>query len=914
MTFLRPVNLIIFLLFTQALSAQIWSSEQKVLAFDREDEDYFGANLDIHGDVAVVGAFREDHDSLGLNYMNQAGSAYIYVRDSLNGWQFLQKIVPNDRRANHRFGNSVAVGDSFVMVGASGAVYVFEQDSLNHWSQTQKLIASGSSGSNSSFGSNVSLRDNNMVAIGAPYFGNTSQPNYGAVYIFNRDSVGHWSQSQLITSVQVMAGNVFGGAVDFSQHNLVVGAPWDLGTVGSAYVFVQDSMGEWILSQKLNPTNNHVSGFFGSDIAVNDSLLVIAQSQYAHNNFSVGAAYVYKKDSTGMFLETQWLFPNPWNNVGGFGKSISLHGHQILIGAGNSVNPGLMLTYSYNSGIGAFEEQRLVPSDIGVAGGFGASCAVDNGHLLVNRYFDWVPAPSGSGTVEYAGSVYFYELCKSVFDTVNAVSCVEYTSPSGKIWLQTGVYSDTLISQIGCDSIIVVNLTIHPSAFVHDSVSSCTPYVSPSGRYVWSSSGIYTDTLATIEGCDSLITTHLKILNNDTVFSVAVCDAYVSPSGEMWVTSGIYQDTLINRWGCDSLLHISLTIRENSDSIVEVACGNYSSPSGKVWQNSGMYSDTILSHFGCDSVVFINLTVNQPAYVQDSVRSCTPYVSPSGRYVWGTSGTYMDTLTTLGGCDSVITSYLEVLQNDTAFSVTACNAYVSPGGSVWTTTGAYQDTLINHLGCDSVLYVNLVVFPTKYASIDTVSCGYYTTPSGVRITSGGNYKDTIQSFTGCDSILDITLTIDTLDTTVIYSNGVLSAVQDSLNYQWLRCDRSYTPILGATQKDYAPITNGSYAVYMQGVSCEDTSRCISIDNVNIPERVVLDIEVFPNPTDGELKVISHSSRITEIRLFSSSGESLFKINPVKHSVSLDLSRLAVGVYFVKISEGSSISMHRVVKY
>jgi hypothetical protein len=37
-----------------------------------------------------------------------------------------------------------------------------------------------------------------------------------------------------------------------------------------------------------------------------------------------------------------------------------------------------------------------------------------------------------------------------------------YTSPSGKVWTESGIYHDTIANAVGCDSVITINLTIIP--------------------------------------------------------------------------------------------------------------------------------------------------------------------------------------------------------------------------------------------------------------------------------------------------------------------------------------------------------------------------------------------------------------------------------------------------------------------
>jgi hypothetical protein len=50
---------------------------------------------------------------------------------------------------------------------------------------------------------------------------------------------------------------------------------------------------------------------------------------------------------------------------------------------------------------------------------------------------------------------------------------------------------------------------------------SCDTFVSPSGKYSWSTSGNYSDTLTNAKGCDSVIAVHLSIRKIDTAVTVS---------------------------------------------------------------------------------------------------------------------------------------------------------------------------------------------------------------------------------------------------------------------------------------------------------------------------------------------------------------------------------------------------------
>ncbi len=142
--------------------------------------------------------------------------------------------------------------------------------------------------------------------------------------------------------------------------------------------------------------------------------------------------------------------------------------------------------------------------------------------------------------------------------------------------------------------------------------TTCDNYLSPSGLYNWTSTGIYTDTILNAGGCDSIITVDLIVSNSSSsTENVSACESY-SWNGNVYQTSGTYIEVLSNAAGCDSLLTLNLTITGSSLSIINPsACFEYTSPSGNyVWNNTGLYMDTISNSLGCDSIITVNLIIN----------------------------------------------------------------------------------------------------------------------------------------------------------------------------------------------------------------------------------------------------------------------------------------------------------------
>ena len=169
---------------------------------------------------------------------------------------------------------------------------------------------------------------------------------------------------------------------------------------------------------------------------------------------------------------------------------------------------------------------------------------------------------------------------------INAYACASYTSPSGNYtWTSPGTYQDIIPNAAGCDSIITVRLYIN-NTYVIINETRCDSYTSPSGNHTWTSSGTYKDTIPNAVDCDSVITINLTINTFTTAtMSKTVCDGYVCPSGNyIWTTSGIYQDTLDNFMGCDSILSINLTVNSVDTSVFKEGSMLRSNESGGTYQ------------------------------------------------------------------------------------------------------------------------------------------------------------------------------------------------------------------------------------------------------------------------------------------------------------------------------------------
>lgn len=100
--------------------------------------------------------------------------------------------------------------------------------------------------------------------------------------------------------------------------------------------------------------------------------------------------------------------------------------------------------------------------------------------------------------------------------SINSIStCGTFTSPSGKVFSATGIYYDTLVNSVSCDSMVKYDITVTSSIITQTiSDSGCISYTTQLGNVI-TSSGTYYDTLSTSVGCDSLIAYNLVITSID---------------------------------------------------------------------------------------------------------------------------------------------------------------------------------------------------------------------------------------------------------------------------------------------------------------------------------------------------------------------------------------------------------------
>lgn len=282
-----------------------------------------------------------------------------------------------------------------------------------------------------------------------------------------------------------------------------------------------------------------------------------------------------------------------------------------------------------------------------------------------------------------------YEPASILYDTICSNETYHWR---GREFNQTGVYTDTLQTVgCGCDSVLVLDLTVHPSYYVKDYKDvkrrdMPLTYRDPNGingpikfGIDTTQSGVHLIPWQTALGCDSIVELHLTIAENvyDTVESVIACGSYTW-FGQTYYQSGIVTHRVQEATpeGCDSIYVLDLTVQTSTtiEEQVQIALGDtYTWRDGKTYSQSGIYEYRLYTEYGCDSIIYkLNLYVLPTQTISETVTICDSELP----YAFG------DTIFDVGTVSGIYTNVYKVYDGDVLPSKVTLQLTVNKGPEV----------------------------------------------------------------------------------------------------------------------------------------------------------------------------------------------------------------------------------------
>ena len=143
---------------------------------------------------------------------------------------------------------------------------------------------------------------------------------------------------------------------------------------------------------------------------------------------------------------------------------------------------------------------------------------------------------------------------------------------NGKEYNRTGVYGDTLISSLGCDSIVTLILKVNDPIEVEEYVNICYGDTYEFGGSYINSTGNFKHTFKAVDGCDSVVSLYATMLPDYRLTLTEVIksgEKYTGHGFEGLSVSNTYSLDLVSVDGCDSTIVLNLIVLDGDTTYVD---------------------------------------------------------------------------------------------------------------------------------------------------------------------------------------------------------------------------------------------------------------------------------------------------------------------------------------------------------
>lgn len=321
-----------------------WVEVARLDAPGRSEGDRFGAGLGVQGDTVLVGAPRDDE------FAPDGGALYVFGREAA-GFVLLQKLAPADLGPHDYFGHDLALSGDRAVVTVyndddagtnAGAAYVLERGGNGRWAFTQKLTGA-EAGPFDLFGSSCAL-DGDTIVVGAPQNEDVdalARVDEGAAFVYEWSKrAGRWAETAVLRPGDPGDEHRFGIAVAVRGDVIAVGASHsDTGPVnaGSVHLFARRGR-DRVEVHRHTAATPAAYDYLGLSVAIGAGAVVVGVPGAGDAAPGAGAVDVLSLAAT----------PDPWastfchgharvdgfRNMGGAPNSAGSLGRLAIVGSG----------------------------------------------------------------------------------------------------------------------------------------------------------------------------------------------------------------------------------------------------------------------------------------------------------------------------------------------------------------------------------------------------------------------------------------------------------------------------------------------------------------------------------------------------------------------------------------------------
>lgn len=230
--------------------------------------------------------------------------------------------------------------------------------------------------------------------------------------------------------------------------------------------------------------------------------------------------------------------------------------------------------------------------------------------------------------------------------------------------MESGIYVLNLQSVYGCDSVVRLNLHVLPSHAWNINAEICDNETYSLYDFSENEAGSYVHSFQNIYGCDSVVTLNLAVHPTyEYTISAEICQGETYAENDFVQSeTGIYTRRLSSQYACDSIVHLDLIVHPvYNDTIYSELCGIAYEDNGFNETESGIYTQHLQTINGCDSLVTLHLTVWELFTDTLEVEIYKGETYKEHGFSENEAGEYDNVYTDLNGCDSAYHLNLHII-------------------------------------------------------------------------------------------------------------------------------------------------------------------------------------------------------------------------------------------------------------
>jgi len=278
----------------------------------------------------------------------------------------------------------------------------------------------------------------------------------------------------------------------------------------------------------------------------------------------------------------------------------------------------------------------------------------------------------------------------------------------------------------------------------------------------YSKAGTYLDTVSIGSSeCDTIYRLNVEVnhLDSGNVEHTICLNDTLYLGGEKFYSEGVYYISEIGSNGCDSVTKLVLNqLPYNIDRRDYSICqGDSVLINGIYYQNEISFVDTISSIDHCDTLVNYNIQILPFGQRNIIAELCKGESILIGNKFYSVSGLYIDTIPTLGQCDSIYQiSIIELPIDSINIEYQLCYGdTINIDNNKYFTEGQFEFRNQNIHGCDSLTFVNININDYNFDQKSYTMChGDSIQINGIYFKNEISFVDTISSMSSCDTIVN----------------------------------------------------------------------------------------------------------------------------------------------------------------